>query len=371
LVILSKTHAGGNSTPNTKEHIESSRRKPKALPVRPDGIPEEMTAVPHWVAWKYWWAPERAKWTKIPISPHTDRLAKSNDPETWSSFECTYLHCYRESDADGLGYVFASDDPFCGIDLDDAIDPATGELYPWAAKVVADLHSFAELSPSGTGVKIFVKGLCPGPRHKAPHPDAPNGGVVEIYDDVKFYAMTGHRLKGSPATVNERQEALNTLYRHVFPACVRCVQSRPDPADGHKSPGAATTSRLRACVHPLSDREIIARAGASRNGAKFHCLWAGDISGYPSHSEADLALCGILAFWCGPDTGRIDRIFRRSGLMRSKWDEQHGAFTFGEMTVARALDGRTEFYKPRRACFGFGRPRPRGFSMSMKVKVAL
>jgi len=88
----------------------------------------------------------------------------------------------------------------------------------------------------------------------------------------------------------------------------------------------------------LDDDELIERAKEAANGEKFQRLWRGDTSGYPSHSEADMALCCLLAFWTSGDPQRVDRLFRASGLMRDKWDEVHYAdgATYGERTVKRA-----------------------------------
>jgi hypothetical protein len=103
----------------------------------------------------------------------------------------------------------------------------------------------------------------------------------------------------------------------------------------------------------LDDTELIRRGAAAANGAKFVRLWSGDTDGYGSggnegHSEADLALCSMLAFWTGPDEDRIDALFRRSGLMRPKWDERHygDGRTYGRGTIGKALKGRTEFFEP-------------------------
>ena len=96
----------------------------------------------------------------------------------------------------------------------------------------------------------------------------------------------------------------------------------------------------------LSDDSVIAKASEAKNGEKFCRLWSGDITGYPSHSEADAALASMLAFWCGGDAGQIDRLFRQSGLMREKWDELRGADTYGNLTIAKALSGMTDSYKP-------------------------
>lgn len=95
------------------------------------------------------------------------------------------------------------------------------------------------------------------------------------------------------------------------------------------------------------DQSIIDKASKAGNGAKFHALWSGDTSGYPSSSEADQALTNILAFWT-KDQSQIDRLFRQSGLYRQKWDEKHqaGGATYGQMTIEKALAGVTDTYTP-------------------------
>ncbi len=101
----------------------------------------------------------------------------------------------------------------------------------------------------------------------------------------------------------------------------------------------------------LDDAELLRRARASANGEKFANLWDGDTSDYANgdnegRSEADLALCSLIAFWTGPDEDRIDGLFRQSGLMRPKWDERHygDGRTYGQGTIEHALAGRYEFW---------------------------
>ena len=84
------------------------------------------------------------------------------------------------------------------------------------------------------------------------------------------------------------------------------------------------------------------KAAAAENEEKFRRLWAGDTSDYTSVSEADQALCSLLAFWTGPDPAKIDELFRESGLYREKWERAD----YRERTVHKALEGRTEFYGP-------------------------
>jgi hypothetical protein len=85
---------------------------------------------------------------------------------------------------------------------------------------------------------------------------------------------------------------------------------------------------------------------AARNGDKLKRLLEGDTSDHDGDdSAADLALCMILAFWT-QDPAQIDRIFRRSGLMREKWNSRRGDSTYGGWTISKALAGRTEHYNP-------------------------
>ena len=73
-----------------------------------------------------------------------------------------------------------------------------------------------------------------------------------------------------------------------------------------------------------ADRDLCARIRQSKQGDKWQKLFDGRYDGYERQSEADFALCIILAFWCGKDDKQMDRIFRQSKLYRPKWDEIHG-----------------------------------------------
>ena len=72
----------------------------------------------------------------------------------------------------------------------------------------------------------------------------------------------------------------------------------------------------------MDDGAIIKKATEASKSGKFEKLWSGNWEdSYPSQSEADLALLGILAFWVGDDPERIDRLFRQSELYRPKWED--------------------------------------------------
>lgn len=92
----------------------------------------------------------------------------------------------------------------------------------------------------------------------------------------------------------------------------------------------------------LTDEEVKEKAAAAVNGEKFADLYNGDISGYPSQSEAELAFMTMLAFWCGGNEGQMDRIYRGSGLYREKWERAD----YQEQTLSKAVNGTADFYMP-------------------------
>jgi hypothetical protein len=288
-----------------------------------ENIPAELRARPQWVAWR-WEETKDGKSTKVPYRADGSARASSTDPSTWTSFEDAHA-ALDWGDVAGVGYVFSPDDPYCGIDFDDCLED--GRLHPDAAALVLALDSFTEVSPSGTGVKTICRGRLNGfPHHKTGK--VPWEGALETYDSARFWTITGKPLRGTPLTIEARQAELDDVLARIWP-------KRETPPQAAAAVGAGLDA---------DDEELLRRAFGARNGVDVERLYRGDASGYGSQSEADLALCGALAFWCGPEVARIDGLFRRSGLMREKWDSRRGESTYGAQTIAQALEGKTEFY---------------------------
>jgi putative DNA primase/helicase len=221
----------------------------------------------------------------------------------------------------GVGFVFTEDDPFAGIDLDKCRDSETGVVAPWAQKIVDALDSYTEVSPSGTGLHIFVKATLPGRNNRK--------GPVEVYESRRYFTLTGNHLEGTPTEIHERQDVLERLYLHIFKE--------------EKSAGEANGHRPRTGSLDVGDEDLLALAMRAKNGEKFSRLWRGDTSDYAGdESRADLALSSLLAFWTEGDTVRMDFLFRQSGLYRDKWNRQD----YRERTFNKVLGGRTEFYQP-------------------------
>lgn len=276
----------------------------------------EETSIRDLRQWVCWRSEERGgKQTKVPYSPTTGTRVRSDDPETWGTL-AEAREAVRQQAYDGIGFVFTASDPFCGVDLDGCLDRETGEVESWALEIVEELASYTEISPSGTGLHIIVKARLPEGGNRK--------GRIEMYDRGRFFTVTGRRLAGTSHLIEERQQQINDLHGRFFPA------HEPN-----------TSEEALPAAHNRSDEEILQRAMSAANGERFAKLWFGDRSGYPSDSEADLALCSMFAFWTGPDEDRIASLVARSGLAREKWNRED----YRRRTIARALAG-AEFYEP-------------------------
>ncbi|MCI0376095.1 MAG: hypothetical protein L0215_00665 [Gemmataceae bacterium] len=288
--------------------------RPVASPVNPDSVPDELKQLNHWVVWSFEWSEHRdkskAKWSKVLKNARTGRNASSTNSSTWATLEVA-LDRYRRGGYDGIGFVFADDDPFAGVDLDGCRHPETGELATWALEIVSSFGTYTEVSPSGTGVKLYCRARLPAGRNRR--------GPVEIYDRARYFATTGIRLDGTPATLSDCQAQIESLQRRI----TEWRNQKPQAPRRHGSNGSFT------------DEQLIAKAKAARNGVKFSALWAGDTSAHGGDdSAADLALCNMLAFWCDRDAERIDRLFRQSGLYREKWERED----YKQRTIQAAIE---------------------------------
>lgn len=293
-------------------------------------IPPELKARPQWVVWRE--ETREGEKTKVPYNPaDPERMAKANDPSTWGGFEKA-LSVAQANGFSGVGFEFAS--PHCGLDLDKCRDPETGQVKYCAGILIDFLDSYTELSPSKTGFHAIIKGRLPeGAKHTKL---SKCGWKLEVYDARRYFTMTGDHLEGAPLTIEDQQAELTALHKEVF---------GEEKKEAPRPPGPSPTTNL-------ADSELIDLAHRAINREKFGRLWRGDITDYgDDDSRADLALCGLLAFWTGGDAARMDRLFRQSGLYRNpgrekKWDRKTAGSTYGMNTIKKAISKATEFYTP-------------------------
>jgi putative DNA primase/helicase len=286
-------------------------------------FPTELQALDQWVCWRK--VKRDDKWTKVPYDAKTGRLAKATDVATWRSFDIA-ARAYLNGQYDGVGFVFSEHDPFCGADFDHCID-AAGAVDPDKLATIRQLDSYTERSQSGTGAHVITRAKLPGPGRN----NQKQGR--EIYDQGRFFVVTGDVMAGFPTKIEDRQEVVAAYYAEYFP------QDKP-------AQQAAPAARQETS---LDDQELLQRMFAASNGAKVQRLWDGRSTDYNGDDSAgDQALCNALAFWTGRDAARMDNLFRQSKRLRDKWDRNaRSGETYGQGTIRRAIDSAKEVYTPK------------------------
>ena len=174
----------------------SSGRPPRPVAPAPafDSIPVELRREARWVVWRYEWRDDGkggGTWAKVPYRASADRRGKASsiDSETWATYEAAqdaYEHTQRarRTPFDGVGFVLG--DGFVGVDVDDCRDPRTGELTTEAREILSTLNTYAEASPSGTGVHAIARGELPTGGNRRGH--------VEMCAIARYFTMTGAHL---------------------------------------------------------------------------------------------------------------------------------------------------------------------------------
>lgn len=290
-----------------------------------DAIPNDMRTLVQWGTYEKVWQSERNKYTKIPHNAADDSLAKTNDPQTWSDFE-TALNAMQKYQRDGLSFFFANG--YVGLDLDNV----AGELDKFkdgdwendVAVAVLFTDSYVEISQSGHGIHAIMRGEIHGDRRRKKD--------VELYQEGRFFALTGNCIHKVNETTKMQQVRMDRMYDYYFQDI---------------GPAKETLNTDVPELNNLQVGEIIRRAESSKNGARFKAFMQGGWEPfYDSQSEADLAFANDLAFWTGRDFNKMDEIFRNSSLIRQKYDEKHGKTTYGVALLNKAINETTNTFNP-------------------------
>lgn len=291
-------------------------------------IPIELKQLNHWVCWKRVKDPKHPeKPKKVPINARTGMEAKSDDPSTWCDFSTAAASAVEFA---GIGFMFGGSGYF-GVDIDGIADEIadflSGDTNNVVSEFTAALGSYTEFSQSGAGIHIICRGKLPGEgcRHEN----------VEMYDSGRYFAMTGDIIENF-SQIADGEKSIKPLYEKYIGAYRNTSSVKPAPQHEKIRPRMSKT-----------EDELLHMAMNSRQGLAFSELYAGHWEGkYSSQSEADMALCSMLAFWCGRDTAMMDKLFRRSGLMREKWDRKQSGSTYGALTLRKATDTCDKVFSP-------------------------
>lgn len=270
-----------------------------------DNLPAPLKQGECFVCWRE--AERDGKPTKIPVDPHNGSEAAADNPATWSTLaDAVEFYQAHFDTVAGVGRMFDPASGIIGVDFDDCLD-VQGNIIAGhvAAKWLPRLNSYAETSPSGRGVKVWLLA-----DHKLDgktgRRDSKQG--VEIYRERRYFTLTGRRLAQFSPNVEPRQAEVAEFYREIF------SEKKPAAKMGPIDPKSPLT---------LTDAEIVERASKGIEHAKFNRLWSGDFASYyGSQSEADLALCGMLWRYTR-DRETVRRLFAQSVLgKRDKWRRQ-------------------------------------------------
>ena len=272
------------------------------MPNNFQNIPEELRILKQWVLWKYEDV-GAAKPTKVPYSVK-GYPADVNKPDTWSTFVEVFT-VFKLGAYSGIGFVFTDMDPYSFIDLDDA--EGDDAILQRHLKVYHEFDSYSEVSPSGKGLHIIVKGTVAAGRRRS---------KIEIYPSQRYATMTGN-VYNNKTVINERQTLLTQLWEQMGSGPVAQSLYRGDEKENE------------------TDQVILQRATNAVNGDKFQQLYSGDWNNlYQSQSEADFALVDIIAFYT-QNKNQIERIFKSSKL--GKRDKANRKDYIGGM-ISRSFD---------------------------------
>lgn len=261
-------------------------------------VPPELQALKQWVI-------SRSVEDKIPRNPKTGQLASSVDPSTWGTFQEAV-----QSGASQIGFVLTPWDPYTIIDLDNKPEkPCTPEQLELHRRILDAVPSYTEISTSGSGYHIVVKGSIPAAVHR---------DNVEIYSHSRYMIFTGNVVK--PYAINDAQEVLNNMYSQMYVENTRLALVDEEEI--------------------FSDDDIVHMAFSADNGFKFDALCKGqwDQFGYPSQSEADLALISMLTFYTRSNE-QVKRIFRLTELGqrdKAKKNDKYLNFAIGRCRTTQA-----------------------------------
>ncbi len=256
-------------------------------------VPDEMKKRPNWVVVKTWWNAEKGKYNKRPVNCNSDKgeYAESDNPKTWTTFD-NALKYLKEKGGTTVAYALDGKDNISCIDLDRCYDE-NGQQTALTKEVLSKCgKTYVEMSVSGNGLHIF--GKTSGMDIRTFSKD----GDLEFYQRDHFIAMTGDGTGYSSLESFDTPEMKELLSR-------KC-EKREEWKGVCKGVNGLST---------MTDRDVVEKASNAKNGDKFKRLYAGeDLQN--NHSNSDMSLMNLLAYWCNGDKEQMLRIFATSGLFR-------------------------------------------------------
>lgn len=279
-------------------------------------VPEEMKNRPNWVAITTF-EKENGKLGKRPIDCNTGKYASDNDSATWADFD-TACKFARENGLVTLAYALDGEDKIACIDLDGCMQE-NGD-FTELAQTTFNLGNgtYCERSVSGKGLHVF--GKTDGMDLRSFSKD----GDMEFYRKSRFIAVTGDYYGSSELKSFDNPEMKGLLEKKF-----------------DKRPVITNSGRGVEGFSTMSDRDVYDKACGAYKGERFEALFKGeDLQN--NHSNSDMSLMNLLAFWCNGDKDQMLRMFAASGLYRPEKSQD-----YYECTMLKALEGTTDRYNPK------------------------
>jgi len=330
--------------------------------INPDNIPRELMVRKNWANWMALSKRTKDKivLTKPPVNSQSGKFADLSDSTTFNGYADVVNALWSNPDKySGVTFMIdATCTGIIGIDIDHCIKVVDG--VPFFSVLAlnalsAFCDSYCEVSPSGTGIRIFTLGSLPQKESRKTKvrvldelfPDQ----VIEWYDYTSPKALTvtgaAFQLSSTPDLVKSPYSLLWLYHTFFFATNEGNYDARDKPKSDNQGERKFDDSQ------PFSDDDIMAIIGKAKNADKFNTLYNGSKGSFGDDSAADTSFCSMLAFYTQSERGggrqQIDSIFRKSKRMRAKWDKRHYAngATYGSGVIDFVTKGMRSTYKPR------------------------
>ncbi len=284
---------------------------------------ELFESVNQWVCYSMEYNSAKNRYDKVPLNPKNGHKAAVNDPTTWCSYKEACLGKELHNAA-GVGFVLTTDDPYICIDLDHCYDAETCEMSDAAKDIISHFPAtYMEISPSGTGLHIWAKGVKPGNKCKR---------EIEMYDHGHYMTYTGKPINGSVRTISEAQEAIDYVYGQYLESSNR------------KDNKEKTVETPQHVIEAIRKHAAFAET--------FNVLYKGDWEKlYADQSSADWELVRIVTKFANGNPNLTKDILMGSGMVRDKWNEIHSADgqTYIDLTINNAVNS---YKKDKKNYFG-------------------
>jgi hypothetical protein len=313
---------------NLNRENKMKLKQPSYLDVQFKNIPSKLKSWNQWLVWCAELDEDGKTWKKVPYRSDGNR-ADYTDASDYMSYDEAKKQL-RSGDYNGLMFAVTENDQFTAVDIDHCI-MKNGNYTKLATDIIGQFdNTYWEISPSGKGLRGFVIGEMPDfdeyYRHKKILGKKREQNL-EMAGENKPFTITGHRLDDKPKSIKKNQDAIDAVCEKYM----KRPESNVNVAD--------TESQV-----VLTDDEVLDLCRKAKNASKYESLWSGNHKEYGSRSEADLALCSILAFYT-QDLKQVERLFRQSVLgNRDKWTDRSD---YRISTLTKAINGQKETYKPK------------------------